>query len=201
MSASSSSSGRTDPSPAYFTYHEDFHKLNNDHNLHVSLCPSFITSPVYETLKREPQSPDSGFGTGKEDEGDEIHEMRMDVEGKEAYDDSQSSSLLIVPLHLPFRMSPPPSAPPPHSPPSLTQLSSDSQQMMNVPVAAASGSYTAWPVAGSMCRSSSMPVEPCKTGYLTLKELQTTFSNKSIWNLKMYLEESLPDNKKERRNN
>lgn len=33
---------------------------------------------------------------------------------------------------------------------------------------------------GSVCRSSSMNVQPCRTGYLTLKELHMTFSNKSI---------------------
>lgn len=180
MSPSSSSSGRTDPSPAYFTYHDDFNNINNGHNLHISLCPSFTTSPVYETLKREPQSPDSGFGIGKEDEEEKKHEMGMHMEGEEVYDNPQSSSLLIVPLNLPSRTCLPSSAPPPPPPPCLTQKSSESQQMMNVPVPAASGSYAAWPVAGSMCRSSSMPVEPCKTGYLTLKELQTTFSNKSI---------------------
>lgn len=33
---------------------------------------------------------------------------------------------------------------------------------------------------GSICRSSSMNAQPCRTGYLTLKELHMTFSNKSI---------------------
>lgn len=33
---------------------------------------------------------------------------------------------------------------------------------------------------GSVCRSSSMNVQPCRSGYLTLKELHMTFSNKSI---------------------
>lgn len=179
MSASSTSSALTDPSPAYFTYQDDFHRLNNSHDIHVSLCPSFTTLPAYETLKREPQSPDSGFGIENADEEDKKDERGMDVAGEEVSDDPQSSPVFILPLHLPSQICPPSSAPPPPLPPGLTQKSPDSQQA-DVPVAAAGGSYAAWPVAGAMCRSSSMPVEPCKTGYLTLKELQTTFSNKSI---------------------
>lgn len=175
MSSSSGSSARTDPNPAYFTYQDDFHNL---HNLHLSLCPSLNTSPPYESLKREPQSPDSGFGIGKEDEEQKIKRV-MDVEGGEVSDEHQSPPFLILPLHLPSQMCPPSFASPPPNAPSLTQIFSDSQQV-DVPVAASSGSYTAWPMAGAMCRSSSMPVESCKTGYLTLKELQTTFSNKSI---------------------
>ncbi|XP_040918625.1 interleukin-2 receptor subunit beta isoform X2 [Toxotes jaculatrix] len=181
MSSSSSSIAQTDPSPAYFIYKDDFHNVHNNHNLHLSLCPSLTSSPAYESLKREPQSPDSGFGIGQEDEEAKNDEKGWDVEGEEASDVHPSSPLLILPLHLPSVVCPPSSSalPPPH-PPSLTQMCSDSQEVDDVPVAAAGGSYAAWPVASAMCRSSSMPVEPCKTGYLTIKELQTTFSNKSI---------------------
>ncbi|GAA6226021.1 interleukin-2 receptor subunit beta [Lates japonicus] len=170
MSSSSSSIPQTDPAPAYFTYQDDFHIPHNGHNLHLSLCPSFTSSRAYESLKREPQSPDSGFGIGQEEE-DRQYEEGMDVEGEEVSDDHQNSPLLILPLHLPSWVCPPSSAPlPPHPP---TQICSDSQEVDDAPVAAACGSYAAWPVAGAMCRSSSMPVEPSKTGYLTLKELQT----------------------------
>ncbi|XP_028456486.1 interleukin-2 receptor subunit beta isoform X1 [Perca flavescens] len=179
MSTSSGSSARSDPNPAYFTYHDDFYNLHNSHNLHVSLCPSLDTSQTYESLKREPQSPDSGFGLGKEDEEGEDDKMVVDVEGKEVSNDHHSPPLFILPFHLPSRMCPPSSAPPPPNAPSLTPIPSDSEQE-DVPLVASSGSYAAWPMADAMCRSSSMPVEPCKTGYLTLKELQTTFSNKSI---------------------
>ncbi|XP_038551311.1 interleukin-2 receptor subunit beta [Micropterus salmoides] len=179
MSRSSSGSARTDPSPAYFTYQDDFHNLHNSHNLHVSVCPSLNTSPTYESLKREPQSPDSGFGICKEEEEGKEDKKVIVLEGDEALDDHEISPLFILPLHFPSRMCPPSSPPPPPTAPSLTQVSSDSQQV-DVPVAAAGGSYAAWPLPIAMCRSSSMPVEPCKTGYLTLKELQTTFSNKSI---------------------
>uniref|UniRef100_A0A3Q3LYR6 Interleukin-2 receptor subunit beta N-terminal domain-containing protein n=1 Tax=Labrus bergylta TaxID=56723 RepID=A0A3Q3LYR6_9LABR len=137
-SSSSRSSAQNDPSPAYFTYRDDLHNLHNSHALHLSLCPSFDISPAYESLKREPQSPDSGFCIGKEDEADIEDNTFACVKRKEV------SPLLILPLPAP------------------------------------GCSYAAWPLAGAMSRSSSMPVETCKTGYLTLKELQTTFSNKSI---------------------
>ncbi|XP_042361484.1 interleukin-2 receptor subunit beta [Plectropomus leopardus] len=177
MSSSSGGSARTDPNPVYFTYQDDFHNLHN--SLHLSLCPSLNTSPTYESLKREPQSPDSGFGIGKEEEEGKEDEKVMDVEEIEVSDDHRSPPLLILPLRLPSQIYPPSSAPPPPNTPSLIQVNSDGQQV-DAPAAAAGGSYAAWPMAGPMCRSSSMPVESGKTGYLTLKDLQTTFSNKSI---------------------
>uniref|UniRef100_UPI003AACEDA9 interleukin-2 receptor subunit beta n=1 Tax=Centroberyx gerrardi TaxID=166262 RepID=UPI003AACEDA9 len=177
---------RIDASPVYFTYQDDF---RNPH-LHLSLCPALAGSLPYECLRRpggerksEPQSPDSGFGIGMEDEAGEGEGRDADVDG-----DRHGSPLLILPLHLPSRMCPPSfppppspssSPPPPSHPPSPPQVQPDNQGL-EVPAAAPSGSYVAWPAGGAMCRSSSMPVEPCKTGYLTLKELQTTYSNKSI---------------------
>lgn len=134
---------------------------------------------MYESLKREPQSPDSGFGIGKEDEEEQEEKNVEDVEGEEVSDDRPTCPLLILPLRLPSQLCPPSSPPLPPNALSPPQVSSDGQ-LVDPPVAAASGSYAAWPLAGAMCRSSSMPVEPCKTGYLTLKELQTTLSNKSF---------------------
>ncbi|TKS91624.1 Interleukin-2 receptor subunit beta [Collichthys lucidus] len=167
LSSSSGSSAQTDPNPAYFTYHDDIHNLHN--NLHLTLCPSFTNFPIYESLKKEPQSPDSGFGIGKEDED------KMVVNVKEEEVNQQTSPLVVLPLCPPPWTCPPSSPPlPPPNTPGLTQVSTDSQQV-DTPI-----NYAAWPMAGAMCRSSSMPVETCKTGYLTLKELQTTFSNKSI---------------------
>ncbi|XP_069005731.1 interleukin-2 receptor subunit beta [Embiotoca jacksoni] len=167
LSSSSRSSAQTDPSPAYFTYQDDFTNLHSSHHLHPSLCPSVTTGPTYETLKREPQSPDSGFAIRKKNEKD------VYIEEEQVLDDQKT--LLIFPLHLPSQMCPSSTPPTPPSLPTIMQISSDSQQV-DIPETADSG----WLVTGAMCRSSSMPVESCKTGYLTLKELQTTFSNKSI---------------------
>ncbi|KAM6966557.1 interleukin-2 receptor subunit beta [Tautogolabrus adspersus] len=180
ISSSSKSSAQNDPSPAYFTYRDDLHNLHNSHALHLSLCPSFDISPAYESLKREPQSPDSGFCIGKEYEEDIEDNKFACVKRKEVSGDHQISPLLIFPLRLPTIMCPASFHQPPPNAPSLVQVSPDSLQVDEPVEAAAGGSYAAWPLAGAMCRSSSMPVETCKTGYLTLKELQTTFSNKSI---------------------
>ncbi|TNN40954.1 hypothetical protein EYF80_048864 [Liparis tanakae] len=173
MSSSSGSSTRTDPNPAYFTYEEDFHNLHDSLSLRPSLHPSLHRFSTYESLKREPQSPDSGFGIGKDDEDKCVAVVVED----EASDGDPDPPLLILPLHRPAKMCPTSSAPPPLNTPTL--ISSDRQQV-EVAVAAAGGGPAAWPPAGAVCRSSSMRVEPCRTGYLTLKELQATFSNKSI---------------------
>lgn len=179
MSSTSGSTVRTDPNPAYFTYQDEFHNLQNSHKPHLSLCPSTTITPTYESLRREPQSPDSGFGIGEEDEEGKEDKIVEVVEGAKLSYDHLTTPLLILPLHLPSQMCPPSSPPPPPIAPSLPQVCSDSQQV-DTPVEATGGSYAAWPLTSAMCRSSSMPVETCKTGYLTLKELQTTFSNKSI---------------------
>lgn len=135
-----------------------------------------MTTPIYESLKWEPQSPDSGFGITLEDE-EEHQEKNVDEEVDRILDDHQTPPFLVLPLHPPYPLCPNPSPPPSPTAPSPTQASSGIQM---VDAAAAGGCYVAWPSAGAMCRSSSMPVESSKTGYLTLKELQTTFSNKSI---------------------
>ncbi|XP_034046883.1 interleukin-2 receptor subunit beta isoform X2 [Thalassophryne amazonica] len=171
MSSYSSGSVRADPSPAHFTYQNDFKLQHNGHNLHFSLFSPLHSSGNYELLKKEPHSPDSGFGGAAEEDDNTVEDNDVDVQ--------EESPPLIFYLHDPSHMCPVSLLPPLPHPPSLTQIHCDSQQMAD-PVAAPGCSYTAWPVAGAMCRSSSMPVESCKTGYLTLKELQTTFSNKSI---------------------
>nr|XP_019962172.1 PREDICTED: interleukin-2 receptor subunit beta-like [Paralichthys olivaceus] len=179
--SSTSSSITTDPNPAYFTYQDDFHNLHNNRRLQLILSPSFTSSMTHERLKREPQSPDSGFGIGQADEEDKTEETSMPTEGDEVSDDPKSSPLLILPLHPPSWVCPTSSALSPPQLPSLNQIWSDSQEEEEEEdVTAAYGNSEAWPVAGTMCRSSSMPAEPCKTGYLTIKELQITFSNKSI---------------------
>uniref|UniRef100_A0A3Q3VTX6 Fibronectin type-III domain-containing protein n=1 Tax=Mola mola TaxID=94237 RepID=A0A3Q3VTX6_MOLML len=147
LSSSTSSSAQTEPIPAYFICGNDFHNRLHSPTLPLSLCPPSMTSNIYESLKREPQSPDSGFGKDPAEEKEEA----VLAEGEEVSDDHQTCPFLLGPFLPPSQLSAP-----------------------------VSGSYAAWPSASAMCRSSSMPVEPCKTGYLTLKELQATFSNKSI---------------------
>lgn len=173
LSSSSSRSAQTDYNSAYFHYLDDFH---NNCNLPTSSFSSFMTTPFYKSLKWEPQSPDSGFGITLEDE-EEQQQINVDEEGEGILDDHQIPPLLILPFNPLYPLCPSPSPPPSPTAPSPTQASSGSQ---TVAAAAAGGCYVAWPSAGAMCRSSSMPVESNRTGYLTLKELQTTFSNKSI---------------------
>lgn len=172
-SSSPGSSAPTNPSPAYFTYQDDFPNLHS-HDLHLSLCAPFDSSRVYESLKREPQSPDSGFGTY-----DDRKDENVDVKGEEKSAHHHGPPLLLLPLQVPAQIYPSSFPPPPPSPNAPALVFTESLQV-DEPEEAAGESYAAWPLAGAMCRSSSMPVEPCRTGYLTLKELQTTFSNKSI---------------------
>lgn len=169
VSGSSGGSVQTHPGPAYFAYQDDFHHPHNSHTFHLSLhvCPP---SPTYESLKRLPHSPDSGFCTGNDEE--EVLEDKSDVIVEEE-EVSDHSLLLVLPLHLPAQ------ACPPSSPPCLADVSSGSQQE-DQPVADVDDGCAGWPVAGAMHRSSSMPVESFSTGYFTLKDLQTTFSNASI---------------------
>lgn len=167
ISSNNSSSAETHSSP-YFSYQGNV--LSPHKKLPLSLCPSFNAASTYESLRRVPQSPDSGFGfMGKFDEQEDIEDNDSD--------DNQCFPLL---LHLPS-VTCFPLAPPPHA---AGPVLMDNQVMeMDEPMAAspaASENLSAWPVTGSMCRASSLPVDPCRTGYLTLKELQTTFSNKSI---------------------
>ncbi|CAB1428753.1 unnamed protein product [Pleuronectes platessa] len=186
MSSTSSSVVRTDPNPIYFTYQDDFHNLHNERRLHLALCPSLTSSSAYERLKREPQSPDSGFGIGQEDEEDKSDGTSMAAERDEVSDDPPSSPPLLLPLHPPSWLCLPSSALSPLHLPGLNQICSDSQvedeedEEEEEEEEDVYGNFAAWPVAGPVCRSSSMSAEPCKRGYLTIKELQTTFSNKSI---------------------
>ncbi|XP_010901443.2 interleukin-2 receptor subunit beta [Esox lucius] len=152
--------------PVYFTYRGDE--------------PSLLaaTSSSYERLQhldwpqREPQSPDSGFGM--ENGEDPVEE---EGEGKKqsmmVHVDHHSPPLLVLTLSWPAQMSTGPQQTPsvPQLPLQITEIASDT-----VPC----NLYSAWPVDGALGRSSSMTVEPTCSGYLTVKELQNTYSNKSI---------------------
>uniref|UniRef100_A0A3Q1EMV9 Fibronectin type-III domain-containing protein n=1 Tax=Acanthochromis polyacanthus TaxID=80966 RepID=A0A3Q1EMV9_9TELE len=174
MSSSSSLLARADPmSP----YQDNYHNPNNSNNLKPksSLCPSHTTCPAYESLKSEPQSPDSGFGIRKGDEKED--EKDMGIDGEQVLDDC-NSHFLILPLHLPSQTCSPSLSPVCFHPASVAQIFSDSQQVDACVMTA--GITSGQLMTGAICRSASMPMEPSKSGYLTLKELQTTFSNKSI---------------------
>lgn len=145
LPSSSCGSAPTAFNPPYFTYPDegDAGKAGNAGNA-ASLC----SARSYESLAREPQSPDSGFGFGKEDEAE--------GEDEEA-PGGQTCPLLVLPLRHPA----------PHL----------------APARPCSGDPDPDPdpdEGGSVCRSTSMNAQPCRTGYLTLKEVHMTFSNKSI---------------------
>lgn len=180
FSSSSGNSAPTDPNPAYFTYQDNFNTWQDDPNGPAFLCGPLLTTQHYESLKREPQSPDSGFCGEKESE-----EERNEI-GKVDMGDWKTS-----PLDYPQHHSPPDSTvtltPPVRPPPSPRVLPLAEEPLdcpsAETPAADAAGiSYTAWPPAGSMARSSSVNGEPnkSKSGYLTVKDLQMTFRNKSI---------------------
>uniref|UniRef100_A0A3P9JPM3 Fibronectin type-III domain-containing protein n=1 Tax=Oryzias latipes TaxID=8090 RepID=A0A3P9JPM3_ORYLA len=126
MSSSSGALTPTDPNPGYFTYKDDF----GPH-------PFLDSDPSYESLKKEPSSPDSGIGFIEENE--ETNKRHMDERQEDC------PPFLFFSQHL-----------------------------------SSCSSSAALLASSSVCRSSSMPVETSRSGYLTLKELQATFSNKSI---------------------
>nr|XP_015800898.2 LOW QUALITY PROTEIN: interleukin-2 receptor subunit beta [Nothobranchius furzeri] len=161
MSSSSSGSAGTNPNPAYFLYHD----LPDNHIHHPSLFDEFSSGTGYESLKREPESPDSGFGIMEDDDKDTCPEHTDVV-------NNPSSHFLLLPLNFPMCSIISSSPAPPPSPPPGAQISDSEEE--HVFETAAAGS------TASMCRSSSMPTEPFKSDYMTLKELQATFSNKSI---------------------
>lgn len=172
------SSSSTDPSPAYFTYQDDFTTWHDDRNGPDFLCGPSLTSQHYESLKQEPQSPDSGFCGEKESEEERNEIGVVDVDDWKTLDllhhHSPPDSTLT--LTLPARPPPPPNVLP------LAEEPLDCPSAETPAADVAGISYVAWPSAGSMARSSSGNVEPnkSKSGYLTVKDLQMTFRNKSI---------------------
>ncbi|XP_056144221.1 interleukin-2 receptor subunit beta isoform X2 [Lampris incognitus] len=184
-SSYTSSHSAGNPCPIYFTYQEDFHDPSNSHNLHITMCPSLTKYPSYQQpqvpgghQEREPHSPDSGFGIGMDAQMAEEEERDEKKNGLKDSSICEDTPPLCLTIQLPFQISsssPPP--PPTSNSTSPLQVHPDNTS----PVAGPSGSYVAWPLNGTIGRASSMPPgEPLTGGYLTLKELQTTYSNKSI---------------------
>lgn len=178
LSSSSGTSARTDRNAAYFTYQDNFTTWQDDCKGPDFLCGPLLTTQHYESLKREPQSPDSGFCVEKESE-EEINDV-----GKVHVDDWKTCT-----VDLPHHHAPPDSiltlTLPAPRPPSVLPLAEEplDNPSAETPAADVAGiSYAAWPSAGSMARSSSVNAEPnkSKSGYLTVKDLQMTDRNKSI---------------------
>lgn len=137
----------------------------------------------YERLQRQeeqqeqPLSPDSGFGMGGEGEegGEEYTEQsEMEDEGmKEECSGINVQHLVSFVLSLPGIITPAEAA---HMPLGLAQEPDLSPWSEDTEIAAVSTSEA---LGGSAVRPSSMVVQPCSSGYLTLKEMQK-YSNKSI---------------------
>ncbi|CAL1588816.1 unnamed protein product [Knipowitschia caucasica] len=146
MSSSENSSAQTRTRP-FFS--DQSSVLTSNRRPHLSLSPSILSSSIYESLKQEPQSPDSGFGVGKFEE-----------------QENQSSPLLSLALTV--------------SSPVYTSDETLVLHNQGMDEHTGPNEDLGWPVTEPMCRASSLPVDPGKAGYLTLKDLHATFSNRSI---------------------
>ncbi|XP_067089305.1 interleukin-2 receptor subunit beta [Osmerus mordax] len=173
---------RVESCPVYFTYEED--------PLHPLPWPSLTRPDSYELLLRpgttrttrpgcwkEPRSPDSGISEGSQIPSEDEESVK-DV-GTVQF--NHPPPLLVPPLSrvacLMHQGGPP-------APPGLSQAPSPPGKPPPNPEGDSSlalgGSYNAWPVDCTLARSSSMTTRPCGGGYLTIRELQTTYSKKSI---------------------
>lgn len=146
-----------DSCPVYFTYHPEGGVIQS--------------SMSYERLRGAmPTSPDSGFGleVEKEEADEEKQEDHTEKEQKKECSGVNMQHLVSFVLSLPesTRVTIPPSfgeLTPWHEETESSGLSTNSEAQDNTVV-----------------RPSSMVVQPCSSGYLTLKEMQK-YSNKSIW--------------------
>lgn len=126
--------------------------------------PAYFIYPGHSGNTGTAVSPRCSFGSAGGSEKLEPESQSQDSGFSYGKEDEAEREELEVPEEqiYPLLLSPfqPPSPPPPLTPPPL--YDGDSAD------------------GGSVCRSSSMNVQPCRAGYLTLKELHMTFSNKSI---------------------
>ena len=173
---------RVESCPVYFTYEED--------PLHPLPWPSLTRPDSYELLLRpgithtarpgcwkEPRSPDSGISEGSQ----------IPSEDEESVNDvgtvqfNHPPPLFLPPLSRVACLMHHGETP---APPALSQAPIPPGKPPPNPDGDSSlvhgGSYNAWPVDCTLARCSSMTIRPCGGGYLTIKELQTTYSKKSI---------------------
>lgn len=176
-------------------------------HLHIESCPIYFTYPPeadenvpeadisgtsYERLEqiqqlhfsvaglinhqREPLSPDSGYGIevseagGINEEEDVVEEEEEWKREKEEHPFTVHLQNLGTPIPIPtplsFLMTPP-------------EFETPAQEWEDTaPVLTCS--YTPSPPEGSLPRSASLVIQPCDGGYMTVKEMQNTYSNKSI---------------------
>lgn len=146
-----------DSCPVYFTYHPEGGVLQ--------------TSLSYERLRgTTPTSPDSGFGMEAEkEEADEEEQEEEEGKGQKKECSGVNMQHLVS-----FVMSLPESTRTTVSPPSFTELTPWHEEPESSGI-----SVNSEPPEAAVVRPSSMVVQPCSSGYLTLKEMQK-YSNKSI---------------------
>ncbi|KAG7460100.1 hypothetical protein MATL_G00217620 [Megalops atlanticus] len=138
------------------------------------------TSSSYERLERlgelngEPQHPDAGCRAGNEDQ--ESGEEEKAEDGPKEMDDS-SPPALVLPLSLPGQMTFSSSLFPHHLP-GFSQPPFAFQGFDLGPTAGSSD--TSGPLEGALGRSSSVTFVPSSGGYVSVKDMQNTYCNKSI---------------------
>ncbi|XP_062842919.1 interleukin-2 receptor subunit beta [Trichomycterus rosablanca] len=146
-----------DTCPVYFTYHPE-------------VGPVKSTSSYEHLPGSEPFSPDSGFGTAAEKDDPDEEKLAEDGAGKEP---KEECSRVNVPHLVSFVLSFP-ETPRVAVPPCFAELSPWQEEPEAFEI-----SNSAEPPEVAVVRPSSMVVQPCSDGYLTLKEMQK-YSNKSI---------------------
>ncbi|XP_031423377.1 interleukin-2 receptor subunit beta isoform X2 [Clupea harengus] len=110
-------------------------------------------------LYDQPLTPDSGFGTEVNDEGEGMNEDEEWKQDKEEHPCIVHFQRLGMSISIQTPLSSPKSE---DTTPALTC------------------NFDSSPPEGSLARSASMIIQPCGSGYMTIKEMQNTYSNKSI---------------------
>ncbi|XP_030649212.1 interleukin-2 receptor subunit beta [Chanos chanos] len=140
-----------DPCPVYFSY-----QPAGDSDI-------LPTTSSYERLQGEPLSPDSGFGMEGAEVEEEEEESEEDVDMPVPSFPQCSQSPLSINQPLSFPQLP------------------EHLQWSEGPLATPSRSHTPQPLEGAaVARPASMILQPCNSGYVTLKEMHNTYSNNSI---------------------
>ncbi|XP_076866684.1 interleukin-2 receptor subunit beta isoform X2 [Brachyhypopomus gauderio] len=155
--------------PVYFTYQPEGGSSGT-----VQSALSYEHLQDQSQQQREPLSPDSGFDVGEQEEEEEEEEENEETK-KEMCRGVNVHHLVSFVLSLPEGPGMPSSAV--HMPTSfapLPELSSWPEDTV-VPL----DINPSEPAEGAVARPSSMVLQPCTSGYLSLKEMQK-YSNKSI---------------------